>query len=74
MKPGVWPWDVTVSAADGNPVIDVLRPLMEQQVRSEIKPVRIPRRLRVPVPGQKPLELTIADVAVSEGWVAVTVE
>jgi hypothetical protein len=68
------PGEVTVSSADGNPVIDVLRPLMEQQVRSEIKPVRIPRRLRVPVPGQKSLELTIADVAVSEGWVAVTVE
>ncbi len=68
------PGDVSVSSADGNPVIDVLRPLMEQQVRSEIKPVRIPRRLRIPVPGQKALELTIADVAVSEGWVAVTVE
>jgi hypothetical protein len=31
MKPGVWPWDVTVSAADGNPVIDVLRPLKSPQ-------------------------------------------
>ncbi|MGE0377031.1 MAG: hypothetical protein AB7I48_24640 [Planctomycetaceae bacterium] len=71
------PGAVTVtasSAEDGGPLDAVARPVIRQQVQQRLQPIVLTRTVPVALGELRPTTLSVRDVVLDDGWLAITLD